>query len=113
MTAPCKLFPDVVRSSCTHTFCDSIHGEKPDRVDAYSQASPVSATSDESFDSHGSKHHLPEKPLTEIEEKRKRGFFPISWRVIGGGVLMGKPSKTGERFFMLLLDITTLLIYRI
>ena len=29
----------------------------------------------------------PAKPLSAIEEKKKRGFYPISWRVIGGGVM--------------------------
>ncbi|KAG6860216.1 hypothetical protein C0995_014026 [Termitomyces sp. Mi166 len=36
---------------------------------------------------------LPSKPLTVAEENKKRNFFPISWRVIGGGVLMGSESK--------------------
>lgn len=33
-------------------------------------------------------HDLPTKPLSTIEEKKKQGFYPISWRVIGGGVMM-------------------------
>jgi hypothetical protein len=32
---------------------------------------------------------LPPKPLSVLEDNRKKGFFPISWRVIGGGVMMG------------------------
>ncbi|KAG6866187.1 hypothetical protein C0991_007737 [Blastosporella zonata] len=36
---------------------------------------------------------LPPKPITAIEESKKKNFFPISWRVIGGGVLMGSESK--------------------
>jgi hypothetical protein len=37
---------------------------------------------------------LPAKPLSVIEEKKKHGFYPISWRVIGGGVMM-----SGKRMF--------------
>lgn len=33
-------------------------------------------------------YDLPAKPLSAIEEQKKRGFYPISWRVIGGGVMM-------------------------
>ncbi|KAF9262848.1 hypothetical protein L218DRAFT_366858 [Marasmius fiardii PR-910] len=41
---------------------------------------------------------LPQKPLSPLEESRKRGFYPITWRVIGGGVLMGvhKPHDPDE-----------------
>jgi hypothetical protein len=34
-------------------------------------------------------HELPPKPTSIYEENRKNGYFPISWRVIGGGVMMG------------------------
>ena len=36
---------------------------------------------------------LPRKPLSVIEEKKSQGFYPISWRVIGGGVMMGGSRK--------------------
>ena len=32
------------------------------------------------------------------EESKKRGFYPISWRVIGGGVLIGNPKSKGADF---------------
>lgn len=35
---------------------------------------------------------LPPKPISRQEENRKRNYFPVSWRVIGGGVLIGDPS---------------------
>jgi hypothetical protein len=35
---------------------------------------------------------LPPKPVSQIEENKKKNFFPISWRVIGGGVKMGGSS---------------------
>jgi hypothetical protein len=36
---------------------------------------------------------LPPKPVSVLEENHKKGFFPISWRVIGGGVMMGGKSE--------------------
>ncbi len=41
------------------------------------------------------KHQLPSKPLSVKEESMKRGYFPVSWRVIGGGVRIG--GSSGER----------------
>jgi len=35
---------------------------------------------------------LPPKPTSQQEENRKRNYFPVSWRVIGGGVLIGDLS---------------------
>ncbi|KAG8214529.1 hypothetical protein J3R82DRAFT_9588 [Butyriboletus roseoflavus] len=32
---------------------------------------------------------LPPKPLSRYEECRTKDFYPIAWRVIGGGVMMG------------------------
>ncbi|KAF7315124.1 hypothetical protein MIND_00026700 [Mycena indigotica] len=39
---------------------------------------------------------LPARPLSQREENTRRGYFPISWRVIGGGVLCGGPAKGGS-----------------
>ncbi|KAF9030194.1 hypothetical protein BDZ89DRAFT_678652 [Hymenopellis radicata] len=39
-------------------------------------------------------HQLPSKPLSAKEESMKRGYFPVSWRVIGGGVRIG--GNSGE-----------------
>jgi len=36
---------------------------------------------------------LPPKPTSRQEQNRKRNYFPISWRVIGGGVLIGDPNR--------------------
>ena len=36
---------------------------------------------------------LPPKPTSQQEENRKRNFFPVSWRVIGGGVVIGDLSR--------------------
>ena len=35
---------------------------------------------------------LPAKPVSLAEVNKKKNYFPISWRVIGGGVLIGGPS---------------------
>ncbi|EIM85935.1 uncharacterized protein STEHIDRAFT_121928 [Stereum hirsutum FP-91666 SS1] len=32
---------------------------------------------------------LPQKPLSSLEEMHAKGLFPITWRVIGGGVTLG------------------------
>ncbi|KAF9464129.1 hypothetical protein BDZ94DRAFT_516002 [Collybia nuda] len=39
---------------------------------------------------------LPPKPVSKIEENKKKNFFPISWRVIGGGVKMGGLKQTSS-----------------
>lgn len=37
--------------------------------------------------------HLPSKPRSLQEEFKARDYYPITWRVIGGGVMMGLPCK--------------------
>ncbi|KAG2155776.1 uncharacterized protein EDB93DRAFT_51324 [Suillus bovinus] len=37
--------------------------------------------------------HLPPKPRSLKEEFKARDYYPITWRVIGGGVMMGLPCK--------------------
>jgi hypothetical protein len=37
---------------------------------------------------------LPTKPQNKIEEQRSRDFYPITWRVIGGGVMMAGSSMS-------------------
>lgn len=37
--------------------------------------------------------HLPPKPCSLQEETKARDYYPITWRVIGGGVMMGLPCK--------------------
>ncbi|EGN98508.1 hypothetical protein SERLA73DRAFT_183560 [Serpula lacrymans var. lacrymans S7.3] len=32
---------------------------------------------------------LPTKPMSLYEQYRKQGYYPVTWRVIGGGVMMG------------------------
>ncbi|THV03009.1 hypothetical protein K435DRAFT_775181 [Dendrothele bispora CBS 962.96] len=105
-TKPCKFWK--ARGACPRgDECTFMHGEDdkgwPHNTstsansvsnDSQSQSSPVSSTSS---DGGNVKHQLPSKPLSELEEKRQRGFFPINWRVIGGGVLMGKPGKQQEQ----------------
>ncbi|KAK7048631.1 hypothetical protein R3P38DRAFT_3307454 [Favolaschia claudopus] len=38
-------------------------------------------------------HDLPPKPLSAKERNNRKGFFPIPWRVIGGGVLVSGGAK--------------------
>ena len=63
------------------------------------ESSPLSA----GHAAHGAEN-LPAKPVSALEESRKKGFYPISWRVIGGGVMMGgKRAYTSHlpRFLLL------------
>ena len=36
--------------------------------------------------------NLPPKPRSLLEDAKVRNFYPITWRVIGGGVMMGEYS---------------------
>lgn len=36
---------------------------------------------------------LPPKPRDKYDDSRARDFYPITWRVIGGGVMMGGQSE--------------------
>lgn len=64
----------------------SIHDEDIAHAAAYQSSDDDSAE----VASIGSQppYDLPAKPLSATEEKKKRGFYPINWRVIGGGVMM-------------------------
>ncbi|KAK7028848.1 hypothetical protein VNI00_014861 [Paramarasmius palmivorus] len=55
------------------------------RTDASSEAQEISEP------------ELPPKPLSPLEASRQRGFYPITWRVIGGGVLMGVNKSNTEQ----------------
>jgi len=66
--------------------CTFIHDEDMANSSAY-QSSDDDSTEAASVSSQPP-YDLPAKPLSDIEEKKKRGFYPISWRVIGGGVMM-------------------------
>jgi hypothetical protein len=50
-------------------------------------------------------HELPPKPVSVNEENRKKGYFPISWRVIGGGVTLGGKRMRICRFHQSFSDI--------
>jgi hypothetical protein len=64
----------------------SIHDEDVAHAAAY-QSSDDDSTEVASLSSQPP-YDLPAKPLSAVEEQKKRGFYPISWRVIGGGVMM-------------------------
>ncbi|KAJ8080223.1 hypothetical protein PM082_017053 [Marasmius tenuissimus] len=76
-TKPCKFYR--TQEGCPKDKeCGFIHEESERRIPG---ASPTSE------DQTGT--GLPSKPLSPLEESHKRGYYPITWRVIGGGVLMG------------------------
>ncbi|KAJ7741268.1 hypothetical protein B0H16DRAFT_1890474 [Mycena metata] len=75
-TKPCRYFKPG--SVCPNgSACTFIHAD-PNRIDSLPSPEPVQLH-----------HGLPSKPLSAKEENIRKGYFPISWRVIGGGVLVG------------------------
>lgn len=87
-TKPCKFWRQD--GSCPNgQACSFIHDEQIPSRDR-SQSSEDSAEIGSPSSAHSSQFpsDLPAKPLSVIEEKKKHGFYPISWRVIGGGVMM-------------------------
>ncbi|KAA1469685.1 hypothetical protein DENSPDRAFT_637460 [Dentipellis sp. KUC8613] len=41
---------------------------------------------------------LPRRPVKDIEEQHAKGYYPIMWRVIGGGVMMGGQREVCQRY---------------
>jgi len=81
-TKPCKFYK--TNQVCPNgDLCTFIHDEPEGR--------PVSAQASNVEDTIKSQPELPSKPVSVREENTKKGFFPISWRVIGGGVLLSGP----------------------
>ncbi|KAJ6549497.1 hypothetical protein B0H10DRAFT_1288428 [Mycena sp. CBHHK59/15] len=77
-TKPCRYYKPG--SVCPNgDSCTFIHDldKKPSTLTVSEDSSPIKL-----------QHDLPSKPLSAKEENSRKGFFPISWRVIGGGVLL-------------------------
>jgi hypothetical protein len=81
-TKPCKFFS--ARKTCpAGNKCRFIHDlEKSKRAKKSDNQAYVTASS-----------HLPPKPRSLQDELKARDYYPITWRVIGGGVMMGLPCK--------------------
>lgn len=65
-------------------------------------ASAVQATqSDQESVSDGSvcSPQAPSEPGSKVDEEHERNIYPITWRVIGGGVMMGGESTYFIRGF--------------
>ncbi|KAJ7451626.1 hypothetical protein FB451DRAFT_1186154 [Mycena latifolia] len=76
-TKPCRYFKPG--SVCPNgDACTFIHGDPESSETPSPTQSPVKL-----------QHELPSKPLSVKEDNTRKGYFPISWRVIGGGVLVG------------------------
>ncbi|KAJ7078648.1 hypothetical protein C8R44DRAFT_95658 [Mycena epipterygia] len=77
-TKPCRYFKPG--SVCPNgDACTFIHAD-PERSNEPPSPTPEAVKL---------QHELPSKPLSAKEENSRKGYFPISWRVIGGGVLVG------------------------
>ncbi|KAI0064137.1 hypothetical protein BV25DRAFT_345723 [Artomyces pyxidatus] len=80
-TKPCKFYRKD--GHCPQgALCTFIH-------DSSSIRNPKSPDTPTSASSASSESSLPLRPRSEIEEKHARGLYPITWRVIGGGVPLG------------------------
>ncbi|KAH7927807.1 hypothetical protein BV22DRAFT_1127120 [Leucogyrophana mollusca] len=78
-TKPCRFFS--AKGSCVNgEMCTFIH----DLGDSSGTAD--SALSDVDSDS---RPELPAKPTTVYEDSKAKDYYPITWRVVGGGVMMG------------------------
>ncbi|KAK6971603.1 hypothetical protein R3P38DRAFT_3242086 [Favolaschia claudopus] len=76
---PCRYF--MAGNTCpSGDDCTFNHGKVPDKLD-------------EQMDEEKLQHDLPPEPLSTKEQNRRKGFFPIQWRVISGGVLAGGGSR--------------------
>ncbi|KAJ7625288.1 hypothetical protein DFH06DRAFT_1481330 [Mycena polygramma] len=84
-TKPCRYFkPGTV---CPNgDACTFIHAD-PDQIYELPSPSPEHVKL---------QHELPTKPLSAKEENTRKGYFPISWRVIGGGVLLSGAKGGGS-----------------
>lgn len=81
-TKPCKFFS--TRKTCPGgTKCRFIHD-----VEKYKRPKKADNRACDATPSH-----LPPKPRSLQEELKARNYYPITWRVIGGGVMMGLPCK--------------------
>ncbi|KAF8073926.1 hypothetical protein FPV67DRAFT_774904 [Lyophyllum atratum] len=81
-TKPCRFYR-ATRSCPNGSECTFIHDEPTQKA-----ASPFDSPP---LQSEQMPNGLPPKPASVADENKKKNYFPISWRVIGGGVLMGGP----------------------
>src|SRR6202167_6503520 len=93
----CELLLRLSLADSEYRSVHSIHDEDIPGT-ATSQSSEESTEIGSPSSAHSSQfpYDLPAKPLSAIEEKKKHGFYPISWRVIGGGVMMGGKRTSCE-----------------
>ncbi|KAI0052483.1 hypothetical protein FA95DRAFT_1601845 [Auriscalpium vulgare] len=94
-TKPCKHFRKDGRCPQGNK-CTFIHDTEHLHSRSVSPSSPGTPQSASSASSHAVS--LPEKPRSAIEEKRARGIYPITWRVVSGGVMMGGQRQVCRAF---------------
>ncbi|KAF9220903.1 hypothetical protein BS17DRAFT_786155 [Gyrodon lividus] len=68
--------------------CTFIHDPKPSRA---SEESPPESD-------RQTVAKLPAKPVNKYDDCKARDFYPVTWRVIGGGVMMGGERKICSAF---------------
>ncbi|KAH9065300.1 hypothetical protein EDB87DRAFT_1048267 [Lactarius vividus] len=88
-TKQCKFFKKDGR--CPQgSLCTFIHDPSAIRAPLSTEESPI--------DSSSSSAQSASQSASESDDDRGRNIYPITWRVIGGGVMMGGRRESCERF---------------
>ncbi|KAI0248610.1 hypothetical protein BJV78DRAFT_1156429 [Lactifluus subvellereus] len=90
-TKQCKFFK---KDGCCPqgSQCTFVHDPSAIQAPKSTQESPSSDTSESGSTQSSSQLH------SKIEEDPERTIFPVTWRVIGGGVMMGGQREVCKRF---------------
>ncbi|KIJ62528.1 hypothetical protein HYDPIDRAFT_114172 [Hydnomerulius pinastri MD-312] len=84
-TKPCRFF--ATNGKCTSgNKCTFIHEVEPEK----GKSSPDPELPGDA--------HLPPKPVNKYDDYKTKDYYPISWRVIGGGVMMGGERRMCRAF---------------
>ncbi|KAH7914248.1 hypothetical protein BJ138DRAFT_433902 [Hygrophoropsis aurantiaca] len=79
-TKPCKFF--TAQGTCVNgDMCTFIHGNPNKSKPEIHRVADVDVCE--------SRPDLPAKPASVYEDAKARDYYPIPWRVVGGGVMMG------------------------
>ncbi|KZT12211.1 uncharacterized protein LAESUDRAFT_170913 [Laetiporus sulphureus 93-53] len=90
-TKPCKFY--AANGSCVKgDRCNFIHESRVTTICNNAEGS-LSVDDDAENNEISQRSALPVKPPSPLEECHKKNFYPVMWRVIGGGVMMGGQRK--------------------
>ncbi|TFY63378.1 hypothetical protein EVG20_g6341 [Dentipellis fragilis] len=84
---------EYIKNASTSARTDAAHGARAALSMSTYRFCVCGASADD-----GSPPPLPPRPVKDIEEQHAKGYYPIMWRVIGGGVMMGGQRKVCQRY---------------